>query len=67
MVEQILYQRLRELLDGGAQLVDVLPGPEYAEQHLPGAVNIPLKTLDADSTAQLDKTTAVVVYCHDGL
>jgi rhodanese-related sulfurtransferase len=67
MVEQILCQRLRELLDGGAQLVDVLPGPEYAEQHLPGAVNIPLKTLDADSTAQLDKTTAVVVYCHDGL
>jgi rhodanese-related sulfurtransferase len=67
MVEQILYRRLRELLDGGAQLVEVLPEPEYAEQHLPGAVNIPLKTLDADSTAQLDKTKAVVVYCHDGL
>jgi rhodanese-related sulfurtransferase len=67
MVEQILYGRLRELLDGGAQLVEVLPEPEYAEQHLPGAVNIPLKTLDADSTAQLDKTKAVVVYCHDGL
>jgi rhodanese-related sulfurtransferase len=67
MVEQVLYRRLRELLDGGAQLVEVLPEPEYAEQHLPGAVNIPLKTLDADSTAQLDKTKAVVVYCHDGL
>ena len=67
MVEQVLYRRLRELLEAGAQLVEVLPEPEYAEEHLPGAVNIPLKTLDADSTAQLDKTKAVVVYCWDGL
>jgi rhodanese-related sulfurtransferase len=67
MVEQVLCRRLRELLDAGAQLVEVLPKPEYAEQHLPGAVNIPLKALDADSTAQLDKTKAVVVYCWDGL
>jgi rhodanese-related sulfurtransferase len=66
-MEQVLYRRLRELLDAGAQLVEVLPEPEYAEEHLPGAVNIPLKTLDADSTAQLDKTKAVVVYCWDGL
>lgn len=67
MIEQITYPRLRELLDAGAQLVDVLPEREYAEERLPGAVNIPLKTLDAASTAQLDKTKAVVVYCHDGL
>jgi rhodanese-related sulfurtransferase len=67
VVEQITYARLRELLDAGAQLVEVLPEPEYAEERLPGALNIPLKTLDADSTAQLDKTKAVVVYCWDGL
>ncbi len=67
MVEQITYPRLRELLDAGAQLVEVLPEPEYTEEHLPAAVNIPLKTLDAASTAQLDKTKAVVVYCYDGL
>ena len=67
MVEQILHPQLRELLDAGAQLVDVLPEREYAEERLPGAINIPLKTLDAVSTAQLDRTKAVVVYCHDGL
>ena len=67
VVEKILYPRLRELLDAGAQLVDVLPEPEYADEHLPGAVNIPLKMLDADSTAQLDKTKVVVVYCSDAL
>jgi rhodanese-related sulfurtransferase/CBS domain-containing protein len=67
VVEQISYPRLRELLDGGAQLVEVLPAPEYAEERLPGAINIPLKTLDTVSTAQLDKTKAVVVYCSDAL
>jgi rhodanese-related sulfurtransferase len=67
VVEQITYGRLRELLEGGAQLVDVLPEADYAEEHLPGAINIPLKTLDAARTAQLDKMTAVVVYCYDGL
>jgi 3-mercaptopyruvate sulfurtransferase SseA len=66
-VAQITYPRLRELLDAGAQLVEVLPEPRYAEAHLPGASNIPLKALDADSTAGLDRTKAVVVYCSDGL
>lgn len=65
MADQITYPRLRELLDTGAQLVEVLPAQEYAEQHLPGAINIPLKTLDADSTAQLDRARAVVVYCWE--
>jgi rhodanese-related sulfurtransferase len=67
VAEQITYRRLRALLDAGAQLVDVLPEQEYAEEHLPRAINIPLKTLDAVSSAQLDKTKAVVVYCHDAL
>lgn len=30
------YPRLRELLDDGAQLVEVLPDAEHAEEHLPG-------------------------------
>lgn len=64
---QTLYPQLRELLDGGAQLVEVLPPGEYAEAHLPGAISIPLKTLDAQSTAHLDRNEAVVVYCWDGL
>lgn len=63
----ILYPRLRELLQDGAQLVEVLPPAEYEELHLPGATSIPLKTLDANSTAQLDRSKAVVVYCWDGL
>jgi rhodanese-related sulfurtransferase len=67
VVEQITYPRLRELLDARAQLVEVLPEPEFAEEHLPGAINLPLKRLDADSAAALDHAKAVVVYCWDGL
>lgn len=67
MTEQIAYPRLRELLDAGAQLVEVLPEAEYADERLPGAINIPLKALAAAGAAQLDRARAVVVYCWDGL
>ena len=58
---------LKRLLDDGAQLVEVLPADEYAEEHLPGAVNVPLKQLDATTVEPLDRTRPVVVYCWDGL
>ena len=48
----------------GAQLVEVLPADDYDWAHLPGAVNIPLKELDA-KTGQLDRSRPVIVYCHD--
>ena len=59
--------RLQDLIGHGAQLVEVLPGDEFREEHLPGAVNIPLKQLDAESAAGLDKARAVIVYCWDAL
>ena len=61
------YRKLRRLLGQRAQLVEVLPAGEYAEMHLPGAVNIPLKTLDGATTAGLDRARPVVVYCWDTL
>jgi rhodanese-related sulfurtransferase len=67
MATSVLYPELRRLLDAGAQLIEVLPEQEYEEEHLPGAINVPLKRLDAESTAQLDKRKAIVVYCWDAL
>jgi len=64
---RIEIDRLRPLLAEGAQLIEVLPAAEYEEQHLPGAVNIPLKRLDAATTASLDRGNPVVVYCWDYL
>jgi rhodanese-related sulfurtransferase len=67
MARSVLYSQLRQLLDDGAQLVEVLPANEYAEEHLPGAISVPLKQLDASTTAELDKRKAIVVYCWDAL
>lgn len=66
MFDQVTYSRLTELLNGSdAQLVEVLPEEEYRQAHLPGAINIPLKALDARSAARLRKDHALVVYCQD--
>jgi rhodanese-related sulfurtransferase len=55
----------RLIRDERAQLVEVLPQTEYEEEHLPGAINIPLKTLDAETTRRLERERPVIVYCDD--
>lgn len=68
MARAVDLDGLRTLLDGGAQLVEVLPRDEYDELHLPGALHLPLKELNAARAgALLDRSHAVVVYCWDGL
>ena len=61
----------RNELDGlvaqGAQLVEVLPAEEYAEEHLPGAVSLPLRTITDTAVGVLDKDRPVIVYCWDAL
>jgi rhodanese-related sulfurtransferase len=47
----------RLLRDEEAQLVEVLPPDEYEDEHLPGAINIPLNTLDRERP--------VIVCCYD--
>ena len=65
MVVQIDRNRLRELLRDGAQLIDVLPTQEYEAEHIPEAINIPLKILGRGTVRQLDSARPVIVYCHD--
>jgi rhodanese-related sulfurtransferase len=62
---EIFRDEVRALLEEGAQLVDVLPRHEYEDEHLPGAINIPLKELDRETTARLRRDAPVIVYCHD--
>jgi len=56
---------VKQLIDQGAQLLDVLGEDEFDHDHLPGAINIPLKLLDATTAAGLDRNRPVVVYCND--
>ena len=65
MPTAITRDEVRALLARGAQLVDVLTAEEYAEEHVPGAINIWLRDLNAATTARLRKDGAVIVYCHD--
>ncbi|MGH3117976.1 MAG: rhodanese-like domain-containing protein [Gaiellales bacterium] len=58
-------ERVQQLLSEGAQLVEVLPQAEYEDEHLPGAINIPLKELDSETARQLKRDQPVIVYCHD--
>ncbi len=65
MTARIELTALHRLIAEQAQLVEVLPPAEYAEAHLPGAINIPLKQLDSHSAAGLDRHQPIVVYCWD--
>jgi phage shock protein E len=65
MPSEIDRDGVRRLAAQGAQLVEVLPASEYAEDHLPGAINLPLRRLEKEATAVLDRHRAVVVYCSD--
>ena len=56
---------VQQLVQQGAQLVDVLGAREYETEHIPGAMNIPLKTLNRGTAKRLDPRRAVITYCHD--
>ena len=55
-----LLQRSR---DGAVTVLDVRPEDEFALGHLPGAVNIPLRALEA-RLSELDPTQEIVAYCR---
>jgi rhodanese-related sulfurtransferase len=59
-------QEVQRLIEAeNAQLVEVLPGEEYEDEHLPGAISLPLRELRPDRAAQLDRGRPVIVYCWD--
>jgi len=57
--------QVQKLTAAGGQLVEVLPREEYEEEHLPGAINVPLKELDRETAQRLERSRPVIVYCHD--
>ena len=67
MFESVSRDRVRQLVDEGAQLVEVLERRQYRLAHLPGAVHIPAWELTRERADQLDRERPVVVYCFDNL
>jgi rhodanese-related sulfurtransferase len=58
-------EQVRRLLERGAQLIEVLPSNGYDEEHLPGAVSVPLQELTPDTVERLDPARPVIAYCYD--
>ncbi len=58
-------REVQDLIEKGAQVVEVLPADEYEEDHLPGAINLPLRKIETHAAQQLDKNRPVVLYCWD--
>ena len=56
---------VQHLVQQGAQLVEVLGPREYEAEHIPGAINLPLKTLDRKTAKRADAGRPVITYCHD--
>ena len=59
---------LKTMLDNGDNviLIDARAASAFAAEHIPGAINIPHRTMTAESTAALDRSCLIVTYC-DGI
>ena len=63
MATRIWRDEVQRLVrDEAAQMVEVLPPPEFEGEHIEGAINIPLKSLSERTTSSLDKDRPVIVY-----
>lgn len=63
--KEISRAEAREMLENGAQLVDVRADHEWEAGHLPGAVHIPLDEL-SQRAAEIEKDRPVILYCRGG-
>jgi rhodanese-related sulfurtransferase len=65
MAETISRDEVKQLIDRGAvTVVEALPEQYFAEQHLPGAVNVPHDAgSDQVEAALPDKSAPVITYC----
>lgn len=59
---------LKTLLDKGDNviLIDARAASAFAAEHIPGAINIPHRTMTSDRTAHLDREALIITYC-DGI
>jgi rhodanese-related sulfurtransferase len=65
VAREIDREQVRRFMEQRAQIVDVLPALEYGEEHLPGAINLPLRRIEAEASQVLDPSRPVIVYCAD--
>ena len=53
--------------ESGYMILDVRTPEEFADKHIPGAINIPNETIGTDEIPELpDKDQLILVYCRSG-
>ena len=53
--------------ESGYIILDVRTPEEFAERHIPGAINIPNETISTEEIPELpDKDQLILVYCRSG-
>jgi rhodanese-related sulfurtransferase len=55
----------KQIIDSGAQLIDVRTDVEFEAGHIPGARHVPLADIQTEA-AGLEKTKPVLLYCRSG-
>ena len=64
LLEPVSHKELaKRIADGLVMVLDVRPGDEFAQGHLPGAYNIPLADLER-RLSEIPKDTEIVAYCR---
>ncbi|MCB9558558.1 MAG: rhodanese-like domain-containing protein [Deltaproteobacteria bacterium] len=63
----ISAEKARQLLDEGAQLIDVRSAREFAGGHIAGARNIPLDELEGRLAELGERNRPTILYCHSGM
>ena len=65
MPQEIDRTHVQRLMREGAQVVEVLPREEFEQDHLPGAISLPLRSLETEAKEKLDSARPILVYCWD--
>ena len=67
--QQITQEEAKEMMDSQEVVIlDVREQDEYDSDHIPGAVLLPVGTIDETTAAQVipEKDSTVLVYCRSG-
>ena len=67
--QQITMEEAVSIMEAGKDIVilDVRTPQEYAEGHIPGAINVPNETIGQGEIAELpQKDQEILVYCRSG-
>ena len=65
MPVEIGHDEVQQLIAAGAYLLDVREREGYDAERLPGAESVPIKTLDRETTTDLDRNRPVITYCWE--